>query len=271
MPHAAVNGTRIHYELRGEAGPVLVFAHGGAADATQWDAQVAEFASGYRVLAYDSRGHGRSDVPEEGYALEVLTEDLHALLEHLGLERACVVGLSMGGMVAMSLALARPEKVAALVLVSTAGEVDATMARNFEESARVAEEVGMEAFAEGFCNVIFTESFRCEHPERVESIRRRIAATSPQGYARTIRALARQRRRLSDLAAIRVPTLVVAGERESALNSMERARAIHRSIAGSELVAIDGAGYLPGVERPEEFNRVVADFLVRHGLGPRGR
>lgn len=262
MPFASANGIRLHYEVAGEGERPIVFAHGGAADASQWRSQMEFFCCGFRAIAYDARGHGWSEAPEGEYSVDILTEDLFGLLRALGIERCTIVGLSLGGVVAMNTALRHPASVASLVLVSTTAEVDEEMQRNFEESARIALETGMEAFAEGFCAVVFSERFKRERPGSVEFYRKRIAATSPRGYASAIRALARQPSLLRELRAIAVPTLVMAGEIETLPRTQERARRICDAIAGAELALIPEAGYMANVEQPERFNAVVSTFLA---------
>ena len=263
MPFASVNGIKLYYEVHGTAGPPLVFAHGGGADMTQWDPQVEFFSRQFQVITYDSRGHGHSGVPAEGYSVEIFTEDLSALLRHLAVPRACIIGLSMGGMVAMNLALRHPEAVAALVLVSTAAEVNEVTRQNFEQSAQIALEIGMEAFAHGFCNVVFSEAFKRLKPELTGFCRKRIARTSPLGYANSIRALAAQEPLISSLAQIEIPALVVTGQIETLPHSLAYATAIRQAIPGAELAIIAEAAYLTGLEQPERFNEAVLNFLRR--------
>lgn len=262
MPFASANGIRLHYEAAGEGERAILFAHGGGADASQWLPQMEFFHRHFRVIAYDGRGHGRSEAPDGDTSVDILTEDLFGLLRALDLERCTVVGLSLGGVVAMNMAVRHPDSVDSLVLVSTAAEIDEEMQRNFEESARIALETGMGAFAAGFCAVVFSDRFKRERPESVEFYRKRIAAGSPGGYAAAIRALARQPSLLGKLRAIAVPTLVVAGEVETLPRSHERARKIRDAIPGADLALIPEAGYMANVEQPERFNAVVSTFLA---------
>lgn len=263
MPLASANGVHLWYESVGDAERATVFAHGGGADASQWRSQLEYFGRDFRAVAYDARGHGRSESPEGETTIDVLTEDLFELLRDLSIGRSAVVGLSLGGVVAMNLALQHPTSVTSLVLVSTTAEIDEEMQRNFEESARIALETGMEAFAEGFCAVVFSDRFKRDRPEEVEFYRKRIAAGSPRGYAAAIRALARQKSLLGRIRSISVPTLVVAGGIETLPRSHERARRIRDAIPGAEMVLIPEAGYMANVEQPERFNAVVSSFLAR--------
>jgi 3-oxoadipate enol-lactonase len=115
MPFADVNGTRLYYELKG-AGPVVAFLHGWTLDTTMWDDQYDEFAKHYKVLRYDLRGNGKSAVPQTGHPY-AHHEDLMALLDYLRIQKAAVIGLSMGGYAAINFAIAYPERTSALIPV----------------------------------------------------------------------------------------------------------------------------------------------------------
>jgi 3-oxoadipate enol-lactonase len=263
------NGISIHYTLNGPASaPVVTLSHSLATNLSMWEPQAAALAARYRVLRYDTRGHGGTDAPAGPYSLDQLAEDAVALLRGLGVERTHFVGLSMGGMIGQVLALKSPGMLRSLVLCDTSSRVPTEARPVWDERIRVAAAEGMEPHVEPTLNRWFTAPFIAQRPETVERVRAMIRETEPQGYigcCHAIKALD-----LTDrLAAVSVPTLIVVGEDDPG-TPVAAAHAIHQRIAGSELVVLKSASHLSNLEQAETFNRAMTAFLAAHDHRPRG-
>ena len=257
------NGISIHYQLEGPAsGPVVTLSHSLATNLSMWDPQMPALASRYRVLRYDTRGHGKTDAPEGAYSLEQLAEDSRALLQALGITRTHFIGLSMGGFIGQILALEYPQMLRSLVLCDTTSRVPAEAKPMWDERIRVAQTQGMEPHVEPTIGRWFTAPFREQRADVVTPVRGMIRGTNPRGYIGCCHAIAALN--LTDrLSAITVPTLVVVGEDDSA-TPVAASRTIHEQIKGSELVILKSASHLSNMEQSEAFNRAITTFLARH-------
>ncbi len=257
------NGISINYQLEGPAaGPVVTLSHSLATNLSMWDPQVPALASRYRVLRYDTRGHGGTDAPAGPYALEQLAEDARALLHALGIARTHFIGLSMGGFIGQILALTHPEMLQGLVLCDTTSRVPPEARPMWDERIRVAQTQGMEPHVEPTIDRWFTAPFREQRADVVNPVRAIIRGTHPQGYIGCCHAIAALD--LTDrLSAITVPTLIIVGEDDPA-TPVAASRTIHERIQGSELVILKSASHLSNLEQAEAFNRAITTFLGRH-------
>ncbi len=273
MPEAIINGAKIHYQDKGNGYP-LVLAHGLGGDLTIWIPQVPAFSERYRLITWDCRGHGRSEVTEDGYLIENFVDDQYKLLQHLGVEKAHVGGLSMGGLIAWVFALTHPEMVTSLILSDTTvlniGD-DQESRRQFVDmfmtTAKIAEKRGRGgAMANQTIRLMFSDQFIRNNPEFIALVKERIAESSGVGFARTVRGIFGAGVRAQEiditklLAAIKAPTLILVGE-EDILTPVPTAEALSRAIPQSRLHIIKGSGHVPNIEQTEEWNRVVMDFL----------
>ena len=265
MPHARVNGVRLYYEEHGSGFP-LVLAYGLGGNTTEWAPQVAPFSRRYRLVLWDPRGHGKSESPprREQYGANISAEDLRGLLDHLGIERAYVGGLSMGGGIATRFTLRYPERVAALLIIDSASASGLPMSPQMramrEKSIEVVETQGMRAMAEYAMQANPNIAGRARQgPEAVQGVYEMYEALDPVGYANTIRAMLTSDSITDRLPEVRVPTLVLVGEEDPALPA---ARVTHERIAGSKLVVLPRAGHLSNLDQPEAFNREVLAFLA---------
>jgi 3-oxoadipate enol-lactonase len=256
----SANGIDIQYEVQGD-GPWLVMSHSLACNLRMWDPQVAALAGSFRVLRYDTRGHGGSSAPAGAYTLDQLADDAKGLFDALGIRRAHWVGLSMGGMIGQTFALKYPGALASLVLCDTTSRYPPEAAALWQERIRTALTSGMAPLVEPTLARWFTEPFRNARQDVTTAIAAAIAATPPAGYAGCCHALPRidVTSRLSE---IRCPALVIVGEQDMA-TPLAMAREIHQALPGSELAVIPSAAHLSNVEQPEAFNRVLLDFLGR--------
>lgn len=254
------NGIAMNYELEG-SGPPLTLIHALGLDLRMWRWQVPTFSAGRQVLRYDVRGHGRSDTSPGPYSLELFAEDLHGLLQALGIPRTDLLGLSMGGMIAQAFVLAHPEMVGSLVLADTTSEYGPESRRQFEERARIAETQGMGPLVQSIVERWFTPAFRQTYPLVVDEIRTVLRQTDPAGYAASCLAIARLDL-TGRLHEIGNPTLVLVGDQDLS-TPLAMAKRIHEAISGSRLQVVQDASHLSNVAQPDQFNSAVLSFLAQ--------
>lgn len=254
------NGIDTHYSVEGD-GPWLTMSHSLASDSSMWEAQAKRLARRFKVLRYDTRGHGGSEAPKGPYTLEQLADDTKALFDALGITRTHWVGLSMGGMIGQVFALKYPGVLASMVLADTTSRAAANAAQMWGDRVRVAREKGMEALVEGTLSRWFTEPYRKAHPQVVEGVAAGIRATPVEGYAGCCEAIAKID--VTDrLKSIDCPTLVIVGEEDQG-TPVEAARAIQANIPGAELEIIPKAAHLSNIEQREAFDRALDRFYER--------
>ena len=258
----AVNGIHVHYTLDGPANaPVVTLSHSLATDLSMWEPQMKALTARYRVLRYDTRGHGGTDAPAGAYSLGQLAEDARAMLKELGVARTHWVGLSMGGMIGQTLALASPTLFLSLSLCDTSSRVPAEMKSAWADRIKTAETQGMEPLVEPTIGRWFTAPFRERHPDVIEPVRKMIRNTKPQGYAGCCHAIAALD--LTDrLPSIKIPTVVIVGEEDQG-TPVAASQAIQSRIAGAELHILKSAAHLSNLEQPEAFNGALTSFLSR--------
>ena len=257
---ATVNGIETYYEIHGKQGaPWLVFSHSLACSVRMWDGEIETHKASYRVLVYDTRGHGQSAAPQGPYTLEQLADDLQALLMHLKIEKPHYVGLSMGGMIGQTAALKYPGLFRTLTLCDTTSRYPAEAAPMWQDRIRMAESKGMAAMVQPTLERWFTESFRQRHPEKVKPVAALIESTPLAGYVGCCAAIPKINV-TSRLKEIKTPTLVICGEDDPA-TPPAMAREIQQNLPGAKLVLIPRAAHLANIEQPEAFNRALAEFL----------
>ena len=256
---ADVNGTTLYYEDTGQGHPV-VLVHGHTVDSRMWDEQVGPLASKYRVIRYDARGYGRSAVPvSKDYAH---TDDLRALLDHLEVSRAHVIGLSMGGLIAVDFALAYPEAVASLVAV------DAVLGGyRWEEAGKIIRTVHRTALKHGVeaakAAWLGSELFAptMEKAEAAAGMRDMVAGYTGWHWLNRAPIRGNDPPAIDRLGEIACPTLAIVGERDMS-DFRIIADILSRGIPGARQVVLAGAGHMANMEAPSKFNRAVADFLA---------
>jgi 3-oxoadipate enol-lactonase len=257
---AQVNGIQIEYDVTG-AGRTIAFAHSLGMDRTLWSAQVRHYSPRYRVLTFDGRGHGASDKPPGPYSVEQLGEDFYGVLRAAGVDRAVVVGLSMGGMAAQALAAAHPETVEALVLCDTTCWYLENGPQEWETRARTAEEKGLPALVDFQLQRWFADRTHAEQPALVEQAKRVFLANDVAGYTASCRALGAMDLR-GKVETIRCPTLIVVGEEDYA-TPPSMGEDLQRRIAGSELVVLPQVRHLSAWEAAETVNAHIDRLLAR--------
>lgn len=262
MPHIKANGVDLFYELTGPVGaPVVAFSHSIGSSLEMWDAQVGAFAGRYRCLRYDTRGHGRSEVIDRPAHVDDLADDLARLLDALGIARAHVVGLSLGGMTAQAFALRHPEKLDRLVLIATTAKMDP---QAWRERQAIVRREGYGSFIEGVLSPRwFTADFAKRSPETITAFRERFPKDW-RGYAVCCGVI--ETLDLPDrIGAIRAPTLIVVGAVDPA-TPLAMSEDLRNRIPGAEMIVLPGLAHLLVVERPDMVNPYIAAFLERDRL-----
>ena len=264
MPLASAGNVVINYRLDGDEGsPWLVLSNGLGLDLTMWEPQVAALAREFRVLRYDSRGHGGSPAPAGSSTIADLGHDVLALLDHAGVEHAHFCGFSMGGMTGQWLGIHAPQRVSRLVLAHTAARIGPVSMWN--ERIATVNARGMAAISGAAMERWFTPGFLAgEHPI-VGALKSVFERNSAIGYVQCCAAV-RDADFRDRLAQIRVPTLVISGSRDAATTAAD-GRFLADSIAAARFVEIDSA-HLSNIERPAEFTSALMSFLCQESEQP---
>lgn len=257
MPFAESNGARFHYQFDGSGGAsVLVLSNSLGTNLSMWDPQMPALMQRFRVLRYDTRGHGQSAVTPGPYSITQLGRDVVGLLDATGVERAHFCGLSMGGVTGMWLGVYAPERFHWLVLCNTAAKIgNAEMWNARIETVRTN---GMATVAETQAQRWFTPGFVAKRPEVIASMKQMIASTPPEGYIANCGAL-RDMDQRETISRIRARTLVIAGRHDPVIPAAD-VRYLSDTIPGAKLVELD-ASHLSNVEAPAEFTKALMDFL----------
>ena len=240
-----MSAVAVSYTVDGAAdAPVVVLSNSLGADRAMWDPQVPGLAERYRVVTYDTRGHGASPAPEGPYTLDDLVDDLVALLDEVGAQRAHVAGLSLGGMTAMRLAAREPQRVDRLALLCTSAKPDPTP---FLDRAAAVRSGGTAPLAPAVASRWLTPPYAAEHPDLVAKLEAMIVGSDDAGYASCCEVVA-QVDLLADCARITAPTLVISGWDDPALPP-EHQKLIADSIPGAELVTVSPGAHLANLEQ----------------------
>ena len=258
MPFVQLSDVRIHYDLTGPAAaPALVFSNSLGANLSMWDAQIPALGKQFRVLRYDTRGHGESSATPGPYSIEQLARDVLSLLDALQLDRVHFCGLSMGGQTGMWLAINAPARLHSLVLSNTAAKIGTPEIWNARIDA--VRKGGMKSISTAVMERWFSAAFRANSPEVVAAIKVKFESTNPEGYIANCVAI-RDFDVRQAVAAIRVPTLVIAGTHDAATTPADGHYLADR-IAGARYVELNAA-HLSNIEVPGRFSSEVSSFLV---------
>ena len=258
---AQVNEIQMNYELTGKEGAAMVMlSHALGTSLAMWNPQMAFLESRFRVLRYDTRGHGDTDAPENAYTLEQLGDDAAGLMDALGIDAVHWVGLSMGGMVGQCLALNHGDRLLSLALCDTAAIIPKEAQPVWEERIGAARAQGMQALVESTLERWFTPGY-LDHPE-VALIRRLFLATPVAGYIGCSEAI-RRIAYLERLSEITTPTLIVVGEDDPG-TPVAASEAMHERIPDSRLVLLPSAAHLSNIEQADAFNKTLMAFLQEH-------
>ena len=254
-----MTAVELAYEVDGpEGAPTVVLSNSLGSTPAMWDPQLPAFASRFRVVRYDHRGHGASPVPPAPYELGDLGADAIALLDRLGLERVHWCGLSLGGMVGMWMAINAPDRIDRLVLCCTSAKLGPP--DMWADRAQTVRAQGVDAVADAGIERWLTPGFVEREPDTAARIRAMLAATPDEGYAACCGVIERMDQ-LSQLGSIRAPTLVIAADDDPA-TPPEHGERIAAAIPGARLEIVPGARHLATIEQPEAMTRLILGHLT---------
>ena len=259
---AAINNTQIAYSDHGIGLPVI-FLHAFPLNRTMWDGEIAALLDEqrYRLVSLDWRGFGESDIVGEITTMDVLAGDVVALMDHLGIEKAVLCGLSLGGYVAFACLRQYAPRIAGLILADTRPAADTPEARaNRENVARLAETSGTTAIADLLLPRLISDYTRLHEPLVETRLRQMINAATVPGIAATSRGMALRAEASDLLAGISCPTLVVTGEQDAVI-PLSESQAYASSIPDAQFVTIPNAGHLSNLEQPDIFLTNISSFL----------
>ena len=255
-----VNGVELAYRFDGPGnGRVVMMSNSLMSDHTMWDVTIPALSDRYRVLRYDTRGHGQSGTTPGPYTIELLADDAVGLMDALGIRQVHFVGLSMGGMIAQQIGARYADRVISLSLCDTASEMPPRSM--WEERLAIARSRGTAGLVDTTIQRWFTAPFIARDPLAVETVRRMILGTGTEGYIACASAV-RDMAQTTMLLNVKAPTLVLVGRQDPAC-SVEKATVIHRMIDGSELVVLEDAAHLSNIEQPQAFNPALRGFIDR--------
>jgi 3-oxoadipate enol-lactonase len=262
MPTTRVNDITVNYEVYGSGEPLLLI-NGLADDLSSWAYQIDDFKQHYQVIAFDNRGIGNTDKPAGNYTTEQMAADAHGLLDALGIARAHVLGVSMGGMIAQEFAIAYPERVHKLLLCCTCSEASAANTRLYRIWQETADVIGLPQMMKEVLLWCFTPEFFQDHPDTAQETEEALT-----GIAQPVAAYLSQLHSIqahnatARLDQISAPTLVL-GAPKDLIFPPNQSQQIHGGIPGSRLTFTAHGGHAFLWEAPEEFNRAVLEFLGR--------
>ncbi len=264
MPRLRIDSEEVtlNYRDEGSGREAVVLLHGFPFTSDLWDAQIAALSDRYRTITPDLRGFGLSDLSPRGYSIARLADDVEELLLALDIDRAVVVGLSMGGYVAFEFYRRHPNRVSALVLADTRpdSDTDEVRANRVATAERVRRE-GSRSLVDELVPKLLAPRTRTHQPQVESALRRMMESTHPDAIVAALSAMADRDDSRPLLANISVPVLAIAGA-EDGLTPPDEMREWARSIPGAKIACIERAGHVSNLENPSVFNALVGDFLA---------
>lgn len=258
-----VNGIEVRYEIDGRNfGPWVTFVTGIANDVTMWDGQISALARDFRILRYDLRGHGQTQATPGDYSFPMLMNDLVGLWDALKIERTSLVGLGLGGVVSIGVAVHHAKRIEKLMPCCCRAVMTPDFAAMWPKFVAVVEEHGMEGMVEPTVRRWFTDDFKAAHPEVLDKVRHMIRRTNPLGYYGCIAAFL-----TLDFSAglnnIAAPTLFVSGADDHLGGPPEIMAGLAAAVPNGTHVSVPHAAHIANIQNPDGFNAVLADFLRR--------
>jgi len=241
--------------------PTIIFIHGFPLNKLMWEKQIKQFKENYRVIAYDIRGHGNTDVGNDNFSIDFFVYDLIGLMDALRIEKAILCGFSMGGYIALNAIENHPERFSALLLCDTNCAADSSETKEKRmKTIEFIRENGLEQYAEDSQEKLFAPISFSNHIKEMAVVREMIVKTSKQTLYKTLHALAERSETCTNLHKINVPVLIMVGK-DDVITPPEVALMMHEKIKGSIVHIINHAGHVSNMENPKEFNNHLAEFL----------
>lgn len=242
----------------------IIFIHGFPFSHKMWNfpgGQIDALSSTNRVIAYDLRGHGESEVGTGHYSIELFVDDLVAFMDHLHIPKAIICGLSMGGYIALRAVERNPERILGMVLCDTRSEADGNEAKiRRANGIKFIQTNGMKFYAQDYVKIVFASSSFNSHPESVKIIQSIVERTASTSIFGTLLALAARTDTTLSLPNIKCPTLILVGEKDN-LTPVSASEALNKAIPGSIMAVIPNAGHISNMENPVEFNKHLVEFV----------
>jgi 3-oxoadipate enol-lactonase len=255
---------RTNYRVDGSGRQWVSFVTGIANDLTMWDAQIPALESDFRILRYDLRGHGGSEATAGDYSIELLVSDLKALLDSVAVQKTHLVGLGLGGAIAQAFAIAHPDRLLGLIPCCCRARMVPDFAAMWHKLRETVQQNGLESIVEPTAQRWFSEEFKAAHAEVLDSVRRMIRRTTLDGYLGVTAAFLGLD--VEDkLGRITAPTLYVSGAEDKLGGPPALMSKLSEKVPGARHVSVPKAAHIANIQNPDEFNRVLADFLRRTG------
>jgi len=254
------DGVSLNCRVDGPDGaPWVVLSNSLGANLAMFDGQIDLLTRKYRVLRYDQRGHGSSDVPPGPYHFDTHVADAIALMDHHGIEKADWIGLSMGAMTGMGLAITHPDRFGRMVFADARADAPDSYKAMWDKRMEIVRDGGVAAVAEPSLAMWLTQDWRDANPQATEELRAMISATDADGYIACCRSL-RELDYLKDLGSVTVPVLYICGAEDKGAPT-EVMKEMAQATPGSKYVELPAAGHVANINQPEAFNAAVAEFL----------
>jgi len=247
-----VDDIELYYEVHGDGEPII-FSHGWMCDCSVWNSQIDFFSKKYKVIAYDHRGHGKSDKPKANYSIEILSNDLYSIIKELNLDKVTLVGHSMGGMTALTFALNHPDKVSKLVLVGTSAKMTFS---GYIQLWIMTHIFSSESFTRGMIDFQYHEPSEQIKKEAFERAMRTPKFAAYGCFTEFMKNYDNKDR----VSKIKVPTLIVVGEKDKA-TPVEMSQYLNREIEGSKLQIIPDSKHMVMIDKPKELNGIIEEFI----------
>jgi 3-oxoadipate enol-lactonase len=256
------NNITVSYNDEGpEKAPVIIFIHGFPLNKSMWNSQVEAVKDNYRVIAYDIRGHGNSELGAIDFSIDLFVQDLLLFMDALKIEKSILCGLSMGGYIALNAIENYPERFSALILSDTNCTADTSEGKeNRMIAIESIKENGVEKLADGLIPKLFATESLEKNSKEISFVRKMIEKTEIQSLNKSLHALAERKETCSKLTEIKVPVLILVGK-EDKITPPEAAETMHEKIKNSSLYIISLAGHLSNMENSDEFNSQVKKFI----------
>ena len=255
---------RINHRVDGAAGPWVTFVTGIANDLSLWDGQMPALERDFKCLRYDLRGHGGSEATAGDYSMEMLVRDLRALLDSLDVKRTHLIGLGLGGAIAQAFAIDHPERLHSLMPCCCRARMVPDFAAMWHKLRETVRLNGLESIVEPTVQRWFSEEFKAAHPEVLESVRRMIRRTTLDGYLGVTAAFLGLDVE-DQLGRIAAPTLYVSGAEDKLGGPPGLMSKLSEKVPGARHVSVPKAAHIANIQSPDEFNRVLVDFLRSTG------